>query len=80
MSAHDGQWPMAATRDIAPVIVAAAAQNKAHVIDLVAMLKRATHHLASVGVMDVPPDVKRTALQFVTEAKALLSRIEGGKR
>ena len=79
MSAHDDQWPMAATRDVAPVIVRAAAENKQHVIELRAMLKRATHHMASLALLDVDAEVKRTALAFCNEAKALLRRTGGDR-
>ena len=71
-----GQYPIGITTG-APVVIEAARQNKAHVTDLLAMLKRTTHHLASVALLDVDAEVKRTALAMVTEARALVRRIEG---
>lgn len=83
MSADDrGQWPFGITTgktrgDLAPVIVQAAAQTKADCIDLLAMLKRSTHHVASVALMPVDEETRHTALTFVREATALIRRIEG---
>jgi len=44
--------------------------------DLLAMVRRMSHHLASVSLLDVAPEVKESALRMATEAKALIRRIE----
>lgn len=71
LEAQDAQqWPIGTT--------AAVPLRSMNERDLAAMLKRATNHLASLALLDVGPEVKRTAEQFCNEAKALLRRI-GGK-
>jgi hypothetical protein len=44
--------------------------------ELSSMLRRANNHLASLALLDLPEEVKRTALAFVRESKALLQRVE----
>jgi hypothetical protein len=46
--------------------------------ELAAMLRRAQNHIASLALLDnLTPDIKRKALAFANEAKALLQRTEG---
>jgi hypothetical protein len=77
VSADDaGQWPFPSQRKADQRAFELGVGRVAEQRDeLAAMLKRATHHVASLGMVDgVSADVKRTALAFCNEAKALLQR------
>lgn len=55
------------------------AEHNVQRVELLSMVKRMTHHLASVALLDVDAEVKRTALDMVREARALVRRCEGGR-
>jgi len=85
MTADDStQWPMAqrlAEQDrrlnhSLGQLGTAVDQRMTERADLLALVKRMSHHLASVALLDVDVEVKQAALRMANEAKALIRRVQ----